>query len=349
MTIRESILGCLLGTAVGDALGLPYEGLDPRKAARVLGKPDRHRLFFGRGMISDDTEHTCMVAQSLLESGNDLDLFLDRFSKRLRWWIVCLPAGVGLATARSCIRLWLGYRPDKSGVRSAGNGAAMRAALLGVAIEDFDTMLSFVRGSTRITHLDPKAEFGAIAVAIAAREFAAPVRCSPERWLYSVEKAVGDDALEFTMLLKRVVLSVQRGESTKSFAASLGLDRGVSGYVYDTVPICAHAWLSHPDDYREAITSVIQCGGDADTTAAIVGGVVGARVGLKGIPQDWIDGLRDWPRSTHWISALADRLSESRGLSIRSGVPTLNPLAILLRNLIFLLVVLVHGFRRMIP
>ncbi len=87
-------------------------------------------------MISDDTEHTCMVAQSLIESGDDIEAFAKQFASRLRWWILALPAGVGKATARSCIKLWLGIRPSKSGVYSAGNGPAMRAAILGATIDD---------------------------------------------------------------------------------------------------------------------------------------------------------------------------------------------------------------------
>ncbi len=67
------IVGCVLGTAVGDALGLPYEGVSRERLPRLLGPPERHRFLFGRGMISDDTEHTCLVAQSLIASGSDVD------------------------------------------------------------------------------------------------------------------------------------------------------------------------------------------------------------------------------------------------------------------------------------
>ena len=106
--LTEPIAGCILGTAVGDALGLPYEGVSPKRAARLLGSPDRYRFFFRRGMISDDTEHTCMVAQSLIDAGGDVPNFTRSFARRLRWWILALPAGVGKATARSGIKLWLG-------------------------------------------------------------------------------------------------------------------------------------------------------------------------------------------------------------------------------------------------
>ncbi len=54
---KAHIVGSLLGTAIGDSIGLPYEGLSRRRAKRLLGPPDRHRFLFGRGMVSDDTEH----------------------------------------------------------------------------------------------------------------------------------------------------------------------------------------------------------------------------------------------------------------------------------------------------
>ena len=82
----DEIIGCILGTAVGDALRLPYEGVSSKRAPRLLGPPDRYRFFFRRGMISDDTEHTCMFAQSLIEANGDVDLFARRFATRLRWW-----------------------------------------------------------------------------------------------------------------------------------------------------------------------------------------------------------------------------------------------------------------------
>src|SRR3954470_18567442 len=92
--------GVLMGTAVGDALGLPLEGLSARRQARLFPPPLRHRLLGRRGMLSDDTEHTLMVAQSLLESARDLALFEKTFARKLRWWLAALPAGVGFATLR---------------------------------------------------------------------------------------------------------------------------------------------------------------------------------------------------------------------------------------------------------
>ena len=121
MSLQESaIIGCILGTAVGDALGLAYEGVSRTRSPRLLGPPDRYRFLFGKGMMSDDTEHTCKVAQSLIEGGNDVEIFTNRFAKRLRWWLFALPAGVGKATAISCVKRWLGFPFSQSGVFSAG-------------------------------------------------------------------------------------------------------------------------------------------------------------------------------------------------------------------------------------
>ncbi|MGD2182645.1 ADP-ribosylglycohydrolase family protein [Lusitaniella coriacea] len=72
MLKAESIVGCLLGTAVGDAMGLPYEGLSSGRIYRMTARRiERYRLLPGKGMVSDDTEQTCMVAQALIVSGGE--------------------------------------------------------------------------------------------------------------------------------------------------------------------------------------------------------------------------------------------------------------------------------------
>jgi ADP-ribosylglycohydrolase len=347
----NAIQGCVLGTAVGDALGLAYEGLSRRRASRLLGAPDRYRFLFGRGMVSDDTEHTCMVAQSLIAAGDDLDTFRQQLAWRLRWWLASLPAGVGLATARAILKLWIGFSSRNSGVFSAGNGPAMRSAIIGAAVSDPTRLRDFVRASARMTHTDPKAEFGAVAVALAARMASEGTAINAQAFESRLCDLMPDEgAQELFALVAKVTASVTRHESTEQFADSLGLQRGVSGYVYHTVPVVLHAWLTNPTDFAAAVSSVIRCGGDTDTTAAIVGGIVGCSVGREGIPAPWIAGLRDWPRSIEWMSDLSQRLTESRRLgSAPRHVPRLPAWGLVLRNLGFLAVVLSHGFRRLLP
>lgn len=105
LDFKKAIIGSLLGTAVGDSLGLPYEGLAPDRSAKLLGLPEKHRFLFGHGMTSDDTDHACMVAMSLIKSRFDDILYLKKFSQALRWWILCIPAGIGLATLRAVCKL----------------------------------------------------------------------------------------------------------------------------------------------------------------------------------------------------------------------------------------------------
>jgi hypothetical protein len=116
-----------------------------------------------------------------------------------------------------------------------------------------------------------------------------------------------------------------------------------------TVPMVIHAWLAHPTDYPEAIQSLIECGGDADSTAAIAGGILGASLGEAAIPEQWLTHLAEWPRTTDWIGQLAEQLALAIETGQRLKSLSLPWLAIILRNLWFLLVVLSHGFRRLIP
>jgi ADP-ribosylglycohydrolase len=343
------LTACLLSTAVGDAIGLPYEGLSRRRAARMLGPPVRHRLVLGRGTVSDDTEHTCLVARALIGSAGEIGEFRCRLARGLRLWLLGLPAGIGLATLRATLRLWLGFGARRSGVRSAGNGPAMRAAIIGAAVEDLPALRDLVRAATRITHTDPKAEHGAGAVALAART-AARARPAPgAAFLELLRGTLGAEAQELVGLMARAVESAGRGEDTRTFADAPGLSRGVSGYAYHCVPLAIHAWLAHPRDLRSAVTAAVACGGDTDFAGAIAGGIVGAAVGRQGIPGDWLDGLAEWPRSVAWMERLAAQLARTRQTGFPERPLRLPAGAVLLRNALVLVVVLLHGLRRLLP
>ena len=158
-----------------------------------------------------------------------------------------------------------------------------------------------------------------------------------------------DGSDELLQLLDRAVGSVARGEGTAEFAVSLGLGKGVSGYMYHSVPVAVHAWLSHPRDFRSAVISVIQCGGDTDTTAAIVGGIVGSAVGKQGIPGEWLSGLAEWPRSVAWMERLGEEFAAARAAGAAKKPPRLPAVPLLTRNLLLIAVVLFHGFRRLLP
>lgn len=352
----DQVTGVILGTAVGDALGLPRESLSRRRASRLFGEPPlRHAFLFGRGMVSDDTEHTCMTGQALLRAPDDVDGFARSLAWRLRFWLLGLPAGTGRATLRSVLKLWLGFPPTRSGVWSAGNGPAMRAALLGVCLRhDRERLHAYVRASTRLTHTDPRAERGAFLVALAAHFGAVrgPEGIESENFLREAREALPDADEELRGPLDKMEDHLRRGAPALELADTLGLHRGVSGYVYHTVPLALYCWLRHPGDFRQAVEEVIALGGDADSTGAVVGGIAGATLGAGGIPGKWLDGLLEWPRSVPWMRRLAERLARqfpAGGLPARQGPLPLFWPGQIPRNLFFLSVVLAHGFRRLLP
>ncbi|MDX2090415.1 MAG: ADP-ribosylglycohydrolase family protein [Kofleriaceae bacterium] len=328
--------GLLLGTAVGDALGLPYEGLTPMRAARLYRGPLRQRLVFGRGMVSDDTEHACLTAQALLETRGEPRLFARVLARKLRWWLVGLPGGIGWGTLRSLVRSWLGWSPETSGVRSAGNGAAMRAPVIGAWCETLDEIAPLVAASTAITHRDPRAHAGALAIAIAGHHAVHAPRIAPAHVLEDIRARIDDDELCSRLSL------ITCDEPPAVLAARLQLDRGVTGFVHHTVPMCLHAWLHAPDDYARAVGSVIALGGDTDTTGSIVGALAGASAGVASIPPAWL-ALAEWPRSRRWLARLGQRLT-SRGAPLPFAWPIVP-----VRNAAFAIVVIAHAMRRALP
>jgi ADP-ribosylglycohydrolase len=345
----DAIIGCLLGTAVGDAIGLPAEGLSPQRQRRMFSNIDSHRLLFGRGMTSDDTEHTCLLANALIESAGDEAIFRRELARGLRAWLLTMPAGAGLATLRATIKLCLGVGPQRSGVFSAGNGPAMRSALIGVCYgQDQMRMRGLVSISTRITHTDPKAEHAALSVAIAAHQSRRGT-ATPSSFYEALCAHLDRSSSEYLKSVEGVVASVIAGASTAEYAEQVNRGRGPSGYCLQSVPVALHAWLRHPADYRAAVSEVVHCGGDTDTTAAIVGAIVGARVGPEGIPQEWRDGILDWPRSPKWITAQGSRLGEVVASGTRCERMGLPFLPLLLRNAVFAAVVIAHGLRRVLP
>jgi ADP-ribosylglycohydrolase len=352
----DRIAGAILGTAVGDALGLPREGLSRRRARKLFGDPPlSHHFLFGRGMVSDDTEHTCLTGQALLRAPDDAAAFARALAGRLRFWLLGLPAGTGWATLRGVLKLWLGFPPSRSGVWSAGNGPAMRAALLGVCLgHDRKRLRAYVRASARLTHTDPRAERGALLVALAAHCGAVrgPQGVRGDTFLRESRAALPDADDELRGLLDKLEAHLGRNAPAVELADALGLRWGVSGYVYHSVPLALYCWLRHPGDFRQALEEVIALGGDADSTGAVVGGIAGATLGAGGIPADWLDGLLEWPRSVAWMRRLAERLAQQFSLG---GSPTRErplPLfwpGLIPRNLVCLAAGLGHGFRRLLP
>lgn len=358
MNAQERFFGLLSGTAVADSIGLPREGLTPRRAQRLLGAaPLRHSLivFPGLriGLCSDDTEHAWLTAQALVSlSAMNENEFSAGLAKRLKRWLLSLPAGCGMATLKACLRLCVGVAPDKSGVRSAGNGAVMRAPVIGAFFaDDWDMLARMTKCSTAITHRDERAQEGALVVALAAAmAYTAnglPVTATSffERVLPYVQGA----ELKGRLLQAKAYVQAQR--SLSDFVQYLGLQKkGITGYVNHTVPAVIFTWLRYGDDYEQAVTRIVEAGGDTDSNAALVGALIGVNQGAQCIPSPWLQGMKEWPANAAFLQRMAQALATRQAsASSRVTVPELPWLLLWLRNLVFLVVVLVHGFRRLLP
>lgn len=339
-------LGLLIGTAVGDAVGLPAEGISRARNYKLFKGKWEHRLLFKYGLCSDDTEHTIFVAQSLLAHGNDVKLFQKRLASSLRWWLLSLPAGIGLATGRAIIKLWFGCNPKNSGVYSAGNGVAMRVAPIGAYFyNDAKLRTEYVKASTYLTHTDPKAFIGANAIAeVIAWIWREQLTERPalSKFIFFLREIANDKQwLELTDLMEK---GLNDNLSVAEFANLMGLSNGITGYIYHTVPMVLYAWYVHFGNFEQTLISIFNCGGDTDTTGAIVGALAGSVTGYNGIPDNWIDKIIDYPRSINLLKKLSCNLSERKSKIVSYCTPAVVP-----RNLFFLVVILLHGFKRLFP
>lgn len=312
-----------------------------------------HRLVFNKGMLSDDTEHTLMIAESLLLHSDSIDLFAKSFSNKLKLWFMSLPAGIGFATLRSILKLCLGFSYKKSGVFSAGNGPAMRSGIIGAFFyNDTEKINEFVSRSTSITHTDPKANIGAKAIAhIVSYCFKNKKNDSPKiNEIFTILENVNDiNDVEWNKIVNKLQNAYNEKKTIDEVQELFNLENGISGYIYHTIPMAIYAWLYHWGDYEKTITSLVKCGGDTDTVCAIAGALSGALVGEKGIPKKWIENIIECPKGIKYIKKIGNEISKKiKNENYNNHIIYFWPGSIL-RNLIFLIVLLFHGFRRLFP
>ena len=255
------------------------------------------------------------------------------------------PFGVGLATLRACLKLLFFFPPSTSGVRSAGNGAAMRSAIVGAFFaDDPRRRAAWNEALARTTHSDPRAIQGAgYVAALAAQAALAPCERTPD--LLAAAQGVVEDA----SLLRGIDAAqrlAQAGAPTAEAAAALG----VTGFVVHTVPFAAYLFARWGGDARQALEEAVNAGGDSDSIGAIVGALAGARHGLSGLPQDLVANLEDGPLGRRHLLSLAQGLASGKPPTRPPGYSAIRLLA---RNLLLIPVILGHvGWRivgRLVP
>ncbi|GIE29519.1 hydrolase [Actinoplanes italicus] len=180
-------------------------------------------------------------------------------------------------------------RGQFDGMGSWGNGAAMRVAPLGAWFAgDLDTVVTEASRSAAVTHAHPEAVAGAVAVAVAASLSVTGIPGGD--LLAAVIERVPDS--EVRSRLRRAA-RITPGADPRHVAGMIGCGRQISAP--DTVPYAIWCAATDLDDLTAALWTTALAGGDIDTTCAIVGGIVGARTGLTGVPADWLEACEPLP------------------------------------------------------
>lgn len=331
MDRARALEGTLLGTALGDALGLPMEGLSAAAIARRFGGLDRFHLLGRVGFVSDDTELAALAAQALARRPDDPRGCAAAFRRSLAGWALRLPWGTGLATLRASGKTLLGLR--ETGVASAGNGACTRAPVIGVFFaDDAGSRRAFGEALARVTHTDERAvEAALFAGEVAAR---AASGASPEAALKAALEVVRE---------ARLRAGIERGielAAAKASVEAAASELGTSGYSVHTCALAAYCFARWGGEPLEAIRQAIRAGGDTDSIAALVGAWAGAARGEEGLPGHLLERLCGGPFGPAHLRALAGALAERR-----PPPGFCWPLA-LARNLALFPVILAHGVLR---
>ena len=334
MVTPERIEGLLIGTAVGDAYGLPFEGMSARAIARRWPNTEpRYRLLGRIGFVSDDTEQAVLILEALLRGGGELDRTVTLFRRSMVAWFWRLPWGIGLSTLKACLLISLGVR--NSGRPSAGNGSAMRAAPLAVFFpDDVDARHRFGESLARTTHTDPRAIDGARFVA----DLAAACLGSHSR---ADRRALVESALA-EVREPRVRAAIEAGIDA-SADPDVRAALPSTGFVVHTLT-CAVAFFAAPSATPfAALDACARHGGDTDTIGAILGGWLGALSGPDAFPPVLVETLEVGPFGREQLRALA------RAAASGARVPRRSWLRSLVRKLSLYPVVIAHGLRRLLP
>jgi ADP-ribosylglycohydrolase len=314
--------GCLLGLALGDALGFVVEAEPPGVARAYVAELRAGRAGlrthpgFPFGQYSDDTQ----LARELLLSVREAGCFDPAgFGRRLAdLFTRGQDVGAGPGSRAAALRLARGVSWSDAGTPPpyAGNGSAMRAAPLGLVFPDRARLVEAAVGQSRLTHQDPRCAAGALTMAAAAAMAARPGAVDPDLWLEELSAAVAPVDEPFAEALRALRgWAGQDAETATRELPSFGCDPpdgtrwlGVSAHVIPSVLWALYAFLRSPDSYWDTVCTAIEAGGDTDSTAAMAGALAGARLGRAGLPEPLIGQLTDRGR---WNSAALEELAMS--------------------------------------
>ena len=296
--------GALLGVAVGNALGLEVEGWSPEQIRRrypagvtEVDERERSRLW------DDDLAQTVVLAEALL-AGERLDV--GDLVDRLATWMQENGRGIGLLTARvlteairggssreAAFTVW-----HREGGTAAGNGAVMRC--IPVALRwghERERMWSEAATSALATHHDPRCVWSTVAavdLVASCLEGASP---DPPDLAGRLGSRGAPPEVTGAILAVAEAPNLER----------LELAGPSAGYTVKTMQVAVWC-LMQDGGFEPTLVEVVNAGGDTDTNGAVVGGLMGARLGPDAIPRPWLDRIAGVQRLTE----LADRLVRAR-------------------------------------
>ncbi len=294
--MRDQIPGCILGGAIGDALGCAHEGKRP-----PIEISDRDRWW-----LSDDTQLTLATCEAISSCDGSVDpaVIADGFA---RWHRASRVTGMGASTHKALTELVAGGHwalVGAKGERAAGNGAAMRIAPLAFVLDPKESNdRRTIRDISRITHHHEEAYAGALAVVIAVRAAFDGSWDGESNLLGLVAENLPDTQLRDRL---QSLAGVEGDVSLRRIAERFGS----SGYVVDSVSLAlCGASRIRSLGFRRMLEELIICGGDTDTIASMAGQMGGTLIGRGGIPQEMTDRLPD----RDFIEEVAGKFANSIG------------------------------------
>lgn len=304
MWLPERLAGAVFGHLVGDALGVPYEFMQPGAIEQVVwrgggahGQP--------AGTWSDDGALMLALLDSLLPAEGSAPRFdpEDQGRRAVTWWRTgaYAPGGrifdIGDATRGALERIERGVPAVEAGATDAlGNGSLMRILPLALAMRDVPDaeLVRLATIASGVTHGSVPARIACAMASIITRR----ILCgNPDRG------RILEDAAQ---LLRAGPPAGVTAADVEAFLGWAG--RHGRGLVTDSF---WSAWdaFEGSADYPDAVRRAVAYGHDTDTTAAIAGGWAGAWYGVRAIPDEWLYGLRD----RQVPGQLVGRLIESDG------------------------------------
>jgi ADP-ribosyl-[dinitrogen reductase] hydrolase len=294
--LRERVVGCVLGLALGDALGAPFEFRRRDEIPDPLPAFERGWSGLPPGTWTDDTAMARNLWRSLAERRS---LDTDDVVRRHLEWLATDPPDVGNLTRRvlSGIRDGVSdaaerYVSERGPEISAGNGSVMYCAPLGAFRAARPELLPYEAPAlSAITHWDERCRTACLAVALST---AALIRGQEPR--QAVQDAVG------------AVLDREGGEELDYLVGEAGRARRIDGPDMGFTLFAASIGLqvaAEGIDVEEGLRFVVSLGGDTDTNAAVTGALLGALHGREALPSAWLEKLADRQAIEEEAEALA--------------------------------------------